>query len=841
MIARETTNPETEKPRDPANTEISFFSSIRDKEPSGKSTILDYIQEVKNGKHADTVNQIRELFKNGREDEADELKRSLPAFSLSAYISEGGRANALAEGRLRHSGCLQGDFDLKDFEPRKAQDVKQELIEDEYSQAVFLSPGGGVKVVIRTPVCHTAEEHASAFEAAEAYYQNRHQLKLDTSTKDPVRLSFHSYDPEAYFRPSPAKVLEPATPENNTEKGLFSIVEGCADGSCKADTFSTRELGAMLACIPPRPDYSDWLRIASAVWAATPDETTGTKLLEAWSPEERPGEYSSKYQNRLNEITVGTLLHIAKKNGYQGGFCVAVPDDVFPVPAGEVSYGLAGDIIFGSIAPTHQLLMRGGVVHEVIDDGKEPAYFKPLTPERLCSIIENFNKRVARLEAQNGVAGKKTKGGRRKTKLVWRSTRMPVSHSKILLESNSARENLPSVRQLVACPVLTNAGELLARGYNPHAGGTYITGGSLPSEQPLELAVILIKWLLHDFNFVTPSDKSRAVASILSPALKMGEWIKDDFPMDVAEANQSQSGKTYRQKIVNCIYNEVPSAITAPRGGVGSLDETISSALIKGRPFITLDNFRGKLDSTILEQAIRGMKRVSCRALRTSADVDTQPFNWQLSTNGAEFTRDIANRSIITRIRKQDAEHKYKELPEGDLLAHVAANQPLYLGAVFSVLEEWRRVGCPRTNENRHDFRSWCQSLDWIVQRIFGLTPLLDGHREEQMRTANPALQWVREVANAISVCAQLGSDLTTTQIVSIAEDAGIDFPGNPLSQEEPHQRAGKILGRVFRDSDGQPVSIDGFTVQREERNTQVEGRGYEDRKFYTFTSSPQK
>jgi hypothetical protein len=343
---------------------------------------------------------------------------------------------------------------------------------------------------------------------------------------------------------------------------------------------------------------------------------------------------------------------------------------------------------------------------------------------------------------------------------------------------------------------------------------------------------------LEDFNFATDADKSRGVASILSPALKMGDWIDDDFPMDFSEAKESQTGKTYRLKMVCRVYNEVATGITAPRGGVGSLDESISTALIKGRPFIMVDNFRGRLDSTILEQAIRGERRVACRALRVGADVDTKPFNWQMSSNGAELTRDIANRSIITRIRKQEAGYRFKEHAEGDLLAHVAARQTFYLGAVFSIIKEWERNGCPKTDESRHDFRGWCQSLDWIVQHIFKLVPLLDGHREEQVRTANPALQWFRDVTLAVQKSGGFGRALTTAQLVSIAEDAGVEFPGNSVSREEPHQRAGKILGRLFRENEGRPVVIDGMRVVREERSVNVEGRGFEMQKFYTFAKA---
>jgi hypothetical protein len=64
---------------------------------------------------------------------------------------------------------------------------------------------------------------------------------------------------------------------------------------------------------------------------------------------------------------------------------------------------------------------------------------------------------------------------------------------------------------------------------------------------------------------------------------------------------------------------------------------------------------------------------------------------------------------------------------------------------------------------------------------------------------------------------------------------AGIDFPGNPASRDEAPLRAGKILGRLFRESGGRPIPVDGFTVTRAEVATYVPGRGEEKHKNYTI------
>jgi hypothetical protein len=355
----------------------------------------------------------------------------------------------------------------------------------------------------------------------------------------------------------------------------------------------------------------------------------------------------------------------------------------------------------------------------------------------------------------------------------------------------------------------------------------------MPVSVPFEAARTALWEILGDFQFTTPPDKSRAMASLISPCLKMGGWINDDFPLDIAEADHSQSGKTYRQKIVQRIYNSKPYAIVPRTGGVGSLDEDVSTALITGRPFILLDNFRGKLDSPTLESAIRGAGSVSCRIpMKASVTVDCSPFMWQLSTNGAELTRDLANRSIITRIRKHPLSYKFRVFPEGPLESHIIANQGFYLGCVFAVIREWKARGCPTTDEHRHDFRGWCQALDWIVQNLFKLPPLLDGHREEQMRVGNPELQWLRSIILASSTEAH-GRDLGTGDMLTIMEDAGILFPGNPHSKDDPAQQIGRIFGRVFRAAQGDEITVDGFLFTRESKPDYSDAGGGRTKHFY--------
>jgi hypothetical protein len=377
---------------------------------------------------------------------------------------------------------------------------------------------------------------------------------------------------------------------------------------------------------------------------------------------------------------------------------------------------------------------------------------------------------------------------------------------------------------------------ILQKGYHQHGGGTLITRGAEIPIVPLKNAIELLKSLLDDFNFSTPADSSRAMASFISPALKFGDHLNCDFPIDFAEADQSQSGKTFRQKIVCAIYGETPSVIVEPKGGVGSLDESISGALIKGKPFLTIDNLRSKLDSTILETSTRGHGTVQARAaFKPSTTIETRHYLWQISTNGAELTRDAANRCVVTKITKRPANARFKNFPEGDLLQHVQANQNIFLGCVFAVVREWIHHGKPRSCESRHDFREWTQTLDWIITEIMAMPQLMDGHREEQLRTSNPAMQWLRSIAIEV-IKTRSGDELSASQLAEIGEDEGIDLPRRTASREEPCIIVGRIMGQLFKDASSDSITVEQINVTKTEREALNASGNWKNSKFYRFS-----
>lgn len=286
---------------------ISLFPSAMANRPIGDMPLAEFMDGVESGRWKEQVAPLRHLVslstKEGR-DQYNAGKRHLPAVTLSCRCDSREKDLTSDDRGVVHSGWLQADFDLKD-NPRLGEAsavaaMRGDLIEDPYVGAVFVGPSGeGIKAI----VCIDPEKHRESWAAAEEHFRVVHQLKMDSSTKDPARLCFVSFDSLAEmslnFSQIPCKELVRHEP-NHTHIHLEATAS---------------DIEEMLAFIPSRPDYDTWLRVASAVWSALPMDE-GYRLLCKWSPEEKENEYLSKYKSRLQQITVGTLAHMAKAGGF---------------------------------------------------------------------------------------------------------------------------------------------------------------------------------------------------------------------------------------------------------------------------------------------------------------------------------------------------------------------------------------------------------------------------------------------------------------------------------------------------------------------------------------------
>ena len=478
--------------------------------------------------------------------------------------------------------------------------------------------------------------------------------------------------------------------------------------------------------------------------------------------------------------------------------------------------------LYRAIAATGRYFLRGGTVMTLVDAGGTLTLV-PVEADPLRSIAEHYFQVYARRAGVNG-------------EMVLKPATMTKDIAGAILACDE-RKCLPEVRGLSGCPLLMHDGRVIGPGYDP-ASKTLVTGGQMPPEVSLKEAVAALLALLEGFDFLSASDLSRAIAAQVGPALRLGGHL-NLYPAFVTEADQSQTGKGYLQKAIAAIYKESLRLVTQrQQGGVGSLDESISARMMEGRPFIQLDNLRGKQDSPNIEALMTSEEDFPVRVPhRIEMMVDPSRFVIMMTSNAAEMTPDMANRSYISRLRKRPDGYRFKQYTEGDLLDHIRANQPYYLGCVFAVLRHWINLGKPLLDEAGHDFRQWARTLGWIVVRIFGAAPLMAGHHEAKIRLSNPAQSFARQVAVAIAATGGLDQPWTAKSIYELAEANEIPVPGlREPNDDQGARRVGALMGRVLGGKDS--VMLDGITINLEIRPVRRDdGNGHFDQKVYRFAT----
>ena len=200
----------------------------------------------------------------------------------------------------------------------------------------------------------------------------------------------------------------------------------------------------------------------------------------------------------------------------------------------------------------------------------------------------------------------------------------------------------------------------------------------MPVVPKLEEAVELIHEMVEETRWLEPADQSRWICMFLEPAFKSLRPWSFPTPLFVMEADASQAGKGFLLNLVNATYNEIPAFVVKTKKGVGSFDEALAEAMLKAKPIVLIDNFRGRLDSEILEaaQTLPPGGTIGARVpYHRQVQVSPHAFIFQLSSNGLITTEDQGNRSCICRILFQ-GERPWKRYPEGSILERVRARQP---------------------------------------------------------------------------------------------------------------------------------------------------------------------
>jgi hypothetical protein len=212
------------------------------------AAMLDFIRSEKYKKQ---VEHLRSITDN--ESTQRVLKNGLD------YITWCGTFTARANDKLQqHSNVICVDFD----HIQNVEDVRQMLINDEYTYALFLSPRGeGFKVLVKID----GQYHLESYLELEQYYKEKYALVVDKACKDVARACFVSYDPDLFINKS-SSFFEVQNKPEVVEKVKFIPKEELA----KPAKFNDKELARLDYVVKQieankqdiTSEYDDWQKIA---------------------------------------------------------------------------------------------------------------------------------------------------------------------------------------------------------------------------------------------------------------------------------------------------------------------------------------------------------------------------------------------------------------------------------------------------------------------------------------------------------------------------------------------------------------------------------------------------
>ena len=244
-----------------------------------------------------------------------ERKEELPAVTWSGeFPSQYG--HRLGKHLVAHSGLIVLDVD---------NDINMESVLADFAQNphvffAFISPSGkGIKPVIPvSPIPQNKNEHAHAFDAVldvffEYADQDPEQLPKQ---RDPNRLCFLAHDPLAIYNPQaiPIEWEIDEAEEQRSRESENAPTETYGD-------VSIEQAKHVLSFVPRDLSYAEWRNVGMGIKQAG----LPVSVFSEWSHNQRlnsSGVWVSEdclsHWNRYNSqgITWGSVVHIAKQNGY---------------------------------------------------------------------------------------------------------------------------------------------------------------------------------------------------------------------------------------------------------------------------------------------------------------------------------------------------------------------------------------------------------------------------------------------------------------------------------------------------------------------------------------------
>ncbi len=309
-----------------------------------------------------------------------------------------------------------------------------------------------------------------------------------------------------------------------------------------------------------------------------------------------------------------------------------------------------------------------------------------------------------------------------------------------LVENVLATPNkpLPVLRRIVPAPIVAPSGEIRVQpGYDPetlciyHPARHFTVPEVSPAPTPDDIArakEMILTELLSDFPFVSPADKTHAVAALLLPFART--IFEGPTPLHLIEKSSPGSGASLLADVLTYPFTGLHIAAMTEGRDEDEWRKRITAKQRQAPPVILIDNLRRELDSASLAAALT-LSTWEDRLLGTSQIIRLpNQCLWMATGNNPKLSHEMTRRSIRIRI---EIDHPQPWRRTGfrhpELQRWVEDHRPDLVWAALTLIRAWFAAGQPSGTQNLGMFENWSSTIGGICE-IAGLPSFLGNLNE---------------------------------------------------------------------------------------------------------------
>jgi DNA polymerase-1 len=294
----------------------------------------------------------------------------------------------------------------------------------------------------------------------------------------------------------------------------------------------------------------------------------------------------------------------------------------------------------------------------------------------------------------------------------------------MLINSPILIDALPQIDRLLDVPVPINTGSHWVLPRRDHNVDTrvFLDQDLKLRQMPLQDAKDLLEDISKDFCFADDDggqSKCHWYARLITPMCRGIMGWEARMPLWTFTANRPRAGKDNLNGVAQTLYYGYAFE-DSPLECSKETEKRITAALAAGRRSMHIANQQGSyFDDQALIAAITGTVWCSRRLGSNDSSSSLEYRNeleFSLSANmGLQFREDFIPRCRFIHLAYFEEDPNSRTFSRPDLHGYVRDNRELVLSAVYSLVVEWRRQGCPNGPTPFTTFPRWGQVVGGVM------------------------------------------------------------------------------------------------------------------------------